>query len=107
MMQEIAIVGTTVRDESEARGLVSVILQHRQAACIQCENVTSSYRWNGNVENEKEIRMTCKTTIERATSLGELIVSHHSYDLPELVVQTVQVSDAYANWVRSEVTDAI
>ncbi|MCZ2102871.1 MAG: divalent-cation tolerance protein CutA [Comamonadaceae bacterium] len=103
VFESIAIVQTTVGTPEGARLLARLALEHRLAACIQAEQVTSHYRWRGALHEEAEWRLTCKTTLAVAPALAALLRERHPYALPEIVVATVQASAGYARWVGEEV----
>lgn len=103
-MCEIAVVTTTVATEAEARRLAQLVLQARAAACVQVEPITAHYRWQGALQEDRELRLVCKTLPQVVPGLLALLRSQHPYTLPQLVVQPVQASHEYAQWVASQVS---
>ena len=101
---QIVKVETTVGNDAEAEALVALILERRLAACIQCEPIRSHYRWQGRLAHDDEVRLSCKTSIRARDGLVTLLQEHHSYDVPEIVVQVADVSDAYGAWLHAEVS---
>jgi len=101
-MQVLSIT-TTVGTEQDAVSLANAILEQRLAACMQCEPVTSHYRWGGKVVHEGEVRLVCKTTPAARDPLLAFIQARHPYAVPEILMHAVEVSDAYGSWVESEV----
>ena len=102
-LREIIQVTTTVATEAEARRLAQSVLQARLAACVQVQAMASHYRWQGALHEEAEWRLECKTTPQAVAALLALLQFQHPYELPELVVQPLQASQAYAQWVAQEV----
>ena len=100
---QLAKVETSVGDDAAAETLTAFILAQRLAACIQCEPITSQYRWEGSVVREGEVRITCKTTLAAREDLVQLLLAHHPYEVPEILVQVVDTSEAYGAWVQAEV----
>ncbi|OYW19956.1 MAG: cytochrome C biogenesis protein, partial [Burkholderiales bacterium 12-64-5] len=74
----------------------------RLAACVQVEPITSHYRWQGALHEEAEWRLVCKTVARSVAGLLQLLQAQHPYELPQLLVQPLQASAAYADWVRQE-----
>ena len=103
---EILVVSTTVATEEEARRLAQLIVQARLAACVQVEPITAYYRWQGGLQEDRELRLACKTVGRALRPLLDLLQAQHPYDLPQLVVQTLDASRAYAAWVDAEVAPA-
>ncbi|WP_440110088.1 divalent-cation tolerance protein CutA [Acidovorax sp. BL-A-41-H1] len=100
---EVCMVTTTVANDEEARNLAQAVLQARLAACVQLEPISSHYRWQGALQEDRELRVLCKTIHDAVPYLFALLRSQHPYTLPQLVVQPLLASADYAQWVRSEV----
>ena len=99
----LALVTTTVGQEDDARRIAQAVLQARLAACVQVDAITSHYRWQGMLHEEAEWRLVCKTTAPAASQLFDFLQAQHPYALPQLVVQPIQASAAYAHWVAQQV----
>ena len=93
---------TTLPDQAGAEQLAAHLLQQRLAACVQIEAITSHYRWEGALHEDGEWRLVCKTVPQAVDGLCALLQAQHPYTLPQLVVQPLQASAAYADWVRQE-----
>jgi periplasmic divalent cation tolerance protein len=103
--RDILAVTTTVGSLADAQALARAILQQRVAACVQLEHgLTSFYRWQGKDCEEAEVRLTIKTLPEREDALQALFRDKHPYDVPQFVAVRMRASEAYAAWVREEVT---
>ncbi|MCO4095021.1 MAG: divalent-cation tolerance protein CutA [Acidovorax sp.] len=100
---DVCMVTTTVATEDESRRLAQAVLYARLAACVQVEPITSHFRWQGAVQEDREMRLACKTTGAAVPALIGLLRAQHPYALPQLVVQVLQASVEYAQWVHSEV----
>lgn len=99
----LSAVTTTVGTVEDARRLAQAVLQQRLAACVQVEAITSHYRWEGAMHEEKELRLVCKTLPGAVPALLVLLRAQHPYELPQLVVQPLQASVEYARWVGQEI----
>ncbi len=95
---------TTVGTSADARRLARSLVERRLAACVQIEpGLTSVYRWEGQVCEDSEWRLTAKTTPERLAALQAYLAEAHPYKLPQLVWQPLAASAAYAAWVAEAV----
>lgn len=103
---EIGMVTTTVATEAEARRMAQAVLQARQAACVQVEPITSHFRWQGALQEDREWRVTCKTAADSMEPLMRLLKSIHPYAVPQLVAQRLLASCDYGRWVDGEATPA-
>ena len=104
---DITVVTTTVATETEARQLAQLVLQARLAAGVQVEPITAYFPWQGALQEEREFRLVYKTAPRALHPLLALVRAHHPYVLPQLVVQTLQGSAEYADWVDAQVAHAV
>lgn len=103
---QVVSLATTVGSRDDARRLAAGLVEQRLAACVQVDpSIESHYRWEGRQCVDAEVRLVAKTTAQRLPALLAWLQEHHPYDLPQLVWQEVQASQAYADWVASEVAD--
>lgn len=102
-LRDIDMVTTTVATEAEARRLAQAVLQARLAACVQVEPITAYFRWQGAAQEDRELRLVCKTMAHAVPALLALLRAQHPYTLPQLAVQTLQASAEYAQWVDEQV----
>ena len=88
-------------DDERADGLARTLVEEGLAACVNVHGpMTSTYRWQGQVEVEPERQVVIKTTRTRLAALEARLRALHPYDLPEFVVIDAAASDAYAGWVN-------
>lgn len=73
------------------------------AACIQIERIRSIYKWEGEVTSEEEWRLTMTTTHEKAPTLANSIEKSSPYDVPQIIWNTVNASEAYSAWVQGAI----
>jgi periplasmic divalent cation tolerance protein len=100
----LVCVQVTYADAKQARQVAKEIVEKRLAACVQQVRISSTYVWDGVVEEEAEHLLTAKTTMLRARDLEAFIRTNHPYDEPEfLVLPAEAASEGYARWVRESV----
>ncbi len=101
----VAVVLTTAPDASVAEALATRLVEERLVACANIvPGVTSIYRWEGKLHREAEVMVVLKTTMAGVDRLRDRIVSLHPYAVPEVLAIAVPAgSDAYMDWIRSEV----
>ena len=103
----ILVVTTTVGSGAMAITLARGIVEQRLAACVQIDpDVTSLYRWKGELCEDREARLVIKTLPGREDALRAFLAEHHPYQLPQFVAATLRASAEYARWVRDEVSAA-
>lgn len=99
--QQACIVLSTAGSEEEANRITHALVDQRLAACVNLiSNVTSIYRWQGAIENAKEILLVIKTSVEKLAELEAVLQSLHSYEVPEFLVLNIESgSQNYLQWL--------
>jgi periplasmic divalent cation tolerance protein len=105
IVTDFVIVLTTI-SEDRADELARALVDERLAACVNVlAPMTSTYRWKGTVERERECQVVVKTASARLAELERRISELHPYELPELIVlRPESAGAAYAAWVSAETT---
>lgn len=95
---------TTVDDQGKATELAKGAVAARLAACGQVGGpITSSYWWEGELEDTEEWTVVFKTAADRADALVEHLLAAHPYDVPEILVAPVTGGNTtYLDWVGEE-----
>ena len=100
----IRVCTTTLPESNEghalAATLASEVVARRLAACVQIDaSIRSFYRWKGKVGDDREFRLTFKTTASAVDALFAYVRSVHLHDVPQWVVVEAETSEAYGRWV--------
>lgn len=94
------LVVTTIGSREEALELGRILVDLELAACVQIEPIESVYRWRGEVYEDGEFRLLCKTMASLYPQVEAAIREHHPYDLPAIhAIETVAADPVYAAWV--------
>jgi len=101
------LVLTTCANAEEAQRLAVELVERRLAACVNTVNqIASTYRWQGKVEQGQESLLVIKTTEERFAALEAIIRERSSYDLPEvLAIRVLGGSAQFLEWLGASVGD--
>jgi periplasmic divalent cation tolerance protein len=99
------IVFMTAANREEAGMIARALVEERLAACCTIAgDVDSIYRWEGTVEEAREVLVIIKTTNGAFPMLERRINELHSYDVPEIIATPVTAgSAAYLRWVEGSV----
>lgn len=96
----VSIVLTTLSADADAATIARTLIDERLAACVNIlPPMTSVYRWQGKVEQEREQQIVIKTAQDRVWALQARLRQLHPYELPEFLVLDATASDAYFAWV--------
>ncbi len=105
MSDQVIVALSTCPDEATARTLAQTLVTERLATCVnRLPGATSTYFWDGRLQEEAEILLIIKTTAARQAELAARLKALLPYELPELVVLPVTGgNEPYLDWVRSGV----
>jgi periplasmic divalent cation tolerance protein len=104
-MPDYVQVLTTAGSEEEAERIGRHLVESRLAACAQVVGpILSTYRWQGEVEREREWQCLAKTETGRYEQVEAAIRELHSYEEPEiLAIPVLRGSAGYLGWVSENV----
>jgi periplasmic divalent cation tolerance protein len=105
-MSDLIVVFMTAASIGEARRIADQLVETRLAACVQLiPEMESVYRWQGEIQREKEVLMLAKTTADRFSQLEEAVREIHGYETPEiLAVPASLISEPYRAWLIENVS---
>jgi len=96
------IILTTVSSREDAERIARTIVSEKLAACVSIvDGVSSVYWWEGRVEEEKELLLIIKTSIDKLLELTRRLREIHPYRVPEILVLPVAAGlPDYLTWVE-------
>jgi periplasmic divalent cation tolerance protein len=88
----------------DAGAMAKRLVENRLAACVSVTpKIESYYRWQGEIKQDEEAMLICKTTATKLGELSEFVRDNHPYDVPEIIAVSVANGlPEYIAWVRSE-----
>lgn len=100
------VVLVTAPDAGVAEELVERLVAEGVVACGNIvAGVTSIYRWQGEVERATESLVVFKTTAAGAARLIERVPELHPYDVPEVLVLSLEAGHRpYLDWISENVS---
>ena len=105
-MTDYVQVLTTVSSPEEAERICDTLVEDRLAACVQVAGpVSSTYRWQGEIEREQEWQCLAKTEARLYEQVEAAIRRVHSYEEPEiLAIPVLAGSRGYLAWVSASLS---
>jgi periplasmic divalent cation tolerance protein len=99
-MEEVVLI--TAPSEEVARSIARALVEERLAACVNLvPGLTSIYRWQGEVVEDKEVLLIAKTTTFAFKRLKERVLALHPYSVPEIIALPIaEGHGAYLDWLR-------
>jgi periplasmic divalent cation tolerance protein len=104
-MTEFLQITTTTSNRTDAEKIAAALVERRLAACVQVSGpLTSTYRWQGNVETSEEWSCTIKTSRAQLDAIRQTFREIHPYEVPELIATPiVDGGEAYLKWLEEQV----
>jgi len=104
MESNYLLVVTTTDNRSDADSLARVLVEKRLAACAQVEGpITSTYWWQGKLENGEEWKCSFKTVAKLYANLEAELIRIHPYDTPEILAFPIaHGSRDYLSWMDEQ-----
>ena len=97
---KLVLVLTTLGADADAAALARTLVEERLAACVNVlPAMTSIYRWQGSIVQEREQQLLIKTVADRVEALATRLRELHPYELPEFIVLDAEASPAYGEWI--------
>jgi periplasmic divalent cation tolerance protein len=105
MTDQVIVALSTCPDEATARHIARTLVSERLATCVnRLAGVTSTYFWDGSLQDDAEILLIIKTTAAKLAELEARLRTLHPYELPELAALPVTGgNERYLEWVRTGV----
>ncbi|MEZ5176451.1 MAG: divalent-cation tolerance protein CutA [Acidimicrobiia bacterium] len=104
-MSDHALVLATCGDRKEADAIARRLVSDGLAAGVQIVTVASVYTWKGEVVDDDEFLLICKTRTGLYDRVQAAIASMHSYEVPPILMLPIeQASEGYLAWI-DEVTE--
>jgi len=95
----------TVPNIDEGQKIARNLVESKLVACVNIiKNISSIYRWKGEIEEDSEHLLLIKTTEEKSDLLIQKISEIHSYANPECIGLKIEKgSKKYLNWIKDVV----
>jgi periplasmic divalent cation tolerance protein len=98
------VVLCTVPSEQVAEHIALTLLEERLVACVNVlPGVRSLYRWQGKVEDDRELLLLMKTQADRYRALEARVRELHPYEVCEvLALDVADGSSPYLAWLLAQ-----
>jgi periplasmic divalent cation tolerance protein len=97
-----AVTLVACKDRKQAAAIARALVGEKLAACVTIvPGVASIYRWEGRVEEAREVLLVIKSRGALSKKLVARVRALHSYQVPEVVTLPVSAGNPdYLRWVR-------
>jgi periplasmic divalent cation tolerance protein len=102
--QQYCLVLVSAASEGEATAIAQSLVQSKLAACVSLAPITSTYRWQDQVQTEPEWQLVIKTTLDCFDAVQQHVLALHSYEVPEILAVPILAGSAlYLSWMGANV----
>ena len=101
--QQFCIILTTTDSRVIANEMAEALIETNLASCVQMDNITSIYKWNGKTTSSSEFRLMIKAKSNNYNQIQDLLVTMHNYEVPEII--KLDIADgltSYLNWLNQD-----
>jgi periplasmic divalent cation tolerance protein len=90
------------KDRRQATAIAKTLVREKLAACVNVvPGIASIYRWEGKVEEAREVLLLIKSRAALSKRLAARVKALHSYSVPEVVTIAIASGNPdYLRWVR-------
>lgn len=93
----------TCADQEEAQKIADGIIDNKLAACVRLTDVNSTYWWDGNKENSREVMLIMESVESKFEEIEIMVRGMHSYDTFVLTSYPIaKASAGVQDWVEKE-----
>lgn len=105
MQSQCIVIQTSCENAQVAQAIQNALITEKQAACIQAQEIKSTYLWQGKVESSTEIKLEIKTKASLFEQVAETIRQLSTYDCPEIIaLPIIDCNQAYLDWIIESTT---
>ena len=97
----LVLVMVTFPDNDSAKSMIEKVLEQRLAACILDMEVNSSYIWENQNQQEREVLVLFKTNQANFEQLEQYISTNHPYEVPAILKIDASANQDYQKWIDS------
>ena len=103
---EHIVVFITTNTTGEAQQIAGLLLEQRQAACVNIiPEVDSQFWWEGKLDSAQESLLVIKTRASKLPDIIKLVKGVHSNSVPEIIaLPIIGGNQDYLDWINKEVT---
>tara|TARA_B100000212_G_scaffold335303_1_gene307078 strand:+ start:358 stop:669 length:312 start_codon:yes stop_codon:yes gene_type:complete len=102
-MNKVLLLITTVPNQLLAEQISKELVERKLAACVSIKEIKSIYKWQENIEENKEFEITIKSIPENLNKLIIILKEKTTYEVPELIYKIFDSENIYFQWIKQTV----
>ena len=102
-MNKLLILITTAPNQLLAKEIAKELIERNLAACVSIKEIKSTYKWKGNIEENKEFELNIKSLPENLDELTLMLKEKITYEVPELIYKIFDSENSYFQWIKESI----
>tara|TARA_B100000900_G_scaffold356395_1_gene326150 strand:+ start:599 stop:910 length:312 start_codon:yes stop_codon:yes gene_type:complete len=102
-MNKVLLLITTVPSRLLANQIAKELIERDLAACISIKQIQSIYKWQGNIEENKEFEITIKSLPENLNKITLILKDRVTYEIPQLIYKIFDSENSYFQWIKESI----
>ena len=94
---------TTESSKANALRMAKLLIQNKFAACVSIKQIFSIYKWNDDIEENKEFEITIKSKLEFKDYLIDFVNKNSTYNVPQIIYKTYHAEMKYYEWLDGNI----
>ena len=94
---------TTESSNANALRMAKLLIQNKLAACVSIKQIFSIYKWDDDIEENKEFEITIKSKPEFKDSLVDFLHEISTYDVPQIIYKKFNSDIKYYGWLNKNI----
>ena len=100
---EVLVMITTESSRTNASRIAKLLIQNKLAACVSLKQIFSIYKWDNDIEENKEFEITIKSKPEFKDNLIEFLNKISTYDVPQIIYKKYYSEMKYYEWINKTI----
>ena len=94
---------TTESSRANALRIAKLLIQNKLAACVSIKQIFSIYKWDDDIEENKEFEITIKSKPEFKDNLIDFLNKFSTYDVPQIIYRKYYSEMKYYDWINKTI----
>ena len=103
-MSKLLLLITTVPNKILAEKIAKELIEINLAACVSIKEIKSIYKWQENVEENKEFELNIKSMPENLNELTLILKEKITYEVPEIIYKIFDSENSYFQWIEESIS---
>ena len=100
---KVLVIITTESSKTNALRMAKLLMENKLAACVSIRQIFSIYKWDDDIEENKEFEITIKSKPEFKDCLIDFINKNSTYAVPQIIYNKYHAEMQYYHWLNKTI----